>query len=215
MKLRFSILLPLLMLPALLPVRAQGLDYNILWDLQQHRTEPMNAAMGGLSNTLVLAPAVPAGLLVGGWLSDDQALLRSGCAVGGSFLIAAALTEGLKFSIRRPRPYNAYPLTLTPVRTTFGYSFPSGHTSLTFAVATSLSICYPKWYIIAPSMLWASGVAFSRLYLGVHYPSDVLTGALVGAGSAVIGCLVVRKMFPEEDPESTPKFYLPPLTLSF
>jgi membrane-associated phospholipid phosphatase len=65
-------------------------------------------------------------------------------------------------------------------------SFPSGHTSDAFATATSLSIAFPKWYVIAPSFLWACSVGYSRMDLGVHYPSDVMAGAIIGAGSAYL-----------------------------
>ena len=65
-------------------------------------------------------------------------------------------------------------------------SFPSGHTSSAFATATSLSLAYPEWYVIVPSFAYAGTVAYSRMHLGVHYPSDVAAGALIGAGCAYL-----------------------------
>jgi undecaprenyl-diphosphatase len=63
-----------------------------------------------------------------------------------------------------------------------GASFPSGRTSAAFATATYLSLEYLKLYVIVPSYSWASSVGYSRMYLGVHYPSDVLGGMIVGVG---------------------------------
>jgi undecaprenyl-diphosphatase len=63
-------------------------------------------------------------------------------------------------------------------------SFPSGHTSVAFSTATSLYLAYPKWYVAVPAFTYAASVGYSRMYLGVHYPSDVLAGAVIGAGSA-------------------------------
>lgn len=65
-------------------------------------------------------------------------------------------------------------------------SFPSGHTSAAFVIATALSIAFPKRYVIVFSFLWAFATGYSRMYLGVHYPSDVIAGAIVGIGSAFI-----------------------------
>jgi membrane-associated phospholipid phosphatase len=59
-----------------------------------------------------------------------------------------------------------------------------------FALATSLSLSYPKCYIIVPSFAWASSVGYSRMDLGVHYPSDVLAGAIVGAVVPLCHCAV-------------------------
>jgi membrane-associated phospholipid phosphatase len=53
---------------------------------------------------------------------------------------------------------------------------------------------YPKWYIIVPSICWAGAVGYSRMHLGVHYPSDVVAGALVGAGSAWLTHYVNKKL---------------------
>ena len=71
-------------------------------------------------------------------------------------------------------------------------SFPSGHTAAAFSLATSLSITYPKWYVIAPSAVWACGVGFARMNQGVHYPSDVVAGAAIGVGCAFVNVYVNR-----------------------
>ena len=73
-------------------------------------------------------------------------------------------------------------------------SFPSGHVSAAFCTATSLSLRFHKWYVIAPSFLWATSVGWARMYQGVHYPSDVLAGAIVGAGSAWLGYKIQHRM---------------------
>ena len=71
---------------------------------------------------------------------------------------------------------------------------PSGHTSTVFAAATSVSILYPKWYVIAPSYLFAASVGYSRMYLGVHYPSDVLIGAIIGTASSLGAHLLFKQL---------------------
>ncbi len=192
---------------------AQSVDFRILDHLEEQRTLTMTGILSTTSNSLILAPAVPIVLMGGGWATDNSQCLHAGYVTGLSFLTAALLTEGMKNIVRRPRPYLGYPDDLHPVRTVHGFSFPSGHTSLTFATATALSLCYPKWYVIAPSMLWAAGVGFSRLYLGVHYPSDVLTGALVGTASAFFAYYLLRRQ--AQETEQPPAKFTIPVVIRF
>ena len=53
-------------------------------------------------------------------------------------------------------------------------------------MATSLTLATKKWYVALPAYLWASGVAYSRMYLGVHYPSDLLGGIVIGVGTSLL-----------------------------
>lgn len=214
---RKTVTLLFLMCLVILPctqIRSQGVDYNILCGLQQRRTPAMDKVMEWTSNSLILAPAVPAGLLATGLVADNQQYVCMGTATGISFLTAVAVTEAVKFAVHRPRPYITYTDDLIPVKTTIGYSFPSGHTSLTFSVATSLSLSCKKWYVTAPLMLWATGVAFSRLYLGVHYPSDVLTGMVVGVLSGFAGYWLSQKFCADTDVPPA-KMLTPPIVLKF
>lgn len=213
---RLAIVLLLFAVQAVpLPTAAQGVDYNILCSLQQNRTEPMDGIMTVVSNSLVLTPVAPVAMLGAGWAADNRDLFRAGVDCGLSLLLTAGITEVLKNSVRRPRPYLGHPDDLLPLKTVHGFSFPSGHTSLTFTTATSLCLSYPRWYVVVPAALWASGVGFSRLYMGVHYPSDVLVGALVGVGSALAAHWLADKVRDANSPVPTPKAFVIPLAVSF
>lgn len=196
-------------------LRSQDLDFRILYDLQQHRTPNADIAMKWVSNSVWLTPITPLGMAVGGWTANNQPLLNNSATVGCTWLGTIGLTLGTKFIVRRPRPYQAYPDVLVPVTTEPDPSFPSGHTSMAFCTATSLSLLYPHWYVVVPSMLWASAVGFSRLYLGVHYPSDVLMGALLGAGVAWVAYNVAQRI-QEDNPMMPPnKAVVVPISFHF
>ena len=106
--------------------------------------------------------------------------------------VPVAVAYGMKYLVDRERPYERYPDRVHPYSHESSPSFPSGHTASAFALATSLCIKYPKWYVIAPSALWACSVGVSRMNEGVHYPSDVLAGAAIGAGCAIVNIYVNR-----------------------
>lgn len=110
-------------------------------------------------------------------------------------LVVLAITEGIKLAINRPRPYTTYPGIIHPDDAReWGKSFPSAHTSVAFNTAATLSLRFDKWYITLPAYLWAGSVGYSRMYLGEHYPSDVLAGAAVGIGSAYLVRWLDRKL---------------------
>lgn len=135
---------------------------------------------------------VPVAMAVAACIKNDRRLMKDALYVGTSVVGTFALTYGLKYLIDRPRPYVTYPDRIHPYSYEDSPSFPSGHTATAFALATSLSLRYPKWYVIAPSAIWACSVGVSRMNEGVHYPSDVLTGALLGAGCAVANVYINR-----------------------
>ena len=92
----------------------------------------------------------------------------------------------LKFIIDRPRPCHELANVHLLVGCGSGYSFPSSHAVNNFAAALVLSYFLPRWTWAFFS--YASVIAFSRIYVGVHYPSDVLAGAFVGL---IIGSVVI------------------------
>ncbi len=144
------------------------------------------------ATTPYVAIGVPVAMAVAAWARHDRELLKDAVYVGTSVAGAFVLTYGMKYIFDRQRPYERYPDRVHPYSIEHSPSFPSGHTAAAFALATSLSLKYPKWYVIAPSALWACSVGVSRMNEGVHYPSDVLAGAVIGAGCAVANIYINR-----------------------
>lgn len=103
--------------------------------------------------------------------------IASACIVSG--LLGNFMKDYLKKLVMRPRPFLDIPSLAPAIKPPKGFSFPSGHTTLAFSVAFIISRILPKRYSI-PAFLIAALVAFSRLYLGVHYPTDILGGICVG-----------------------------------
>ena len=132
-----------------------------------------------------VAVGVPVAMAVAAWIKNDRELLKDAIYVGTSVAGTFVVTYGLKYLVDRERPYDRYPDRVHAYSHESSPSFPSGHTATAFALATSLSVKYPKWYVIAPSALWACSVGVSRMNEGVHYPSDVLAGAAIGVGCSV------------------------------
>lgn len=162
----------------------QQLDDKIMIDLAEHRTPEKTAFFMFMSNTYKYGDiGVPVGLMIGGIARDDQQMRQNALYIGTSTALSYGLTYLIKVIVKRPRPFIKN-VNIVPVYRAQNYSFPSGHTSSTFATATALSIAYPKWYVIAPAYFWAGTIGYSRMYLGVHYPTDVLGGIAVGGGSA-------------------------------
>ncbi|MBA4853200.1 phosphatase PAP2 family protein [Emticicia sp. BO119] len=163
---------------------AQTLDINILRDIHTHRNQGLDPTFKTLSKaTYPISAAVPIGIFGIGLIKRNKDLQRQGLAAGAGLVVSLGTSYILKKVIDRPRPAEKYPF-IHPYIIETDSSFPSGHTTAAFSTATSLSLMARKWYVIVPAYLWAGTVAYSRLYLGVHYPSDVLAGALIGAGSA-------------------------------
>lgn len=108
----------------------------------------------------------------------------------GSLLAAAGLAELLKHAFHRLRPPLADPAIHPLGSLPHSYSLPSGHAATAFAAAAAIGFLHPR--LRRPLLALAAFVGLSRIWLGVHYPTDVVVGALLGVAVAWVAWLVYR-----------------------
>jgi undecaprenyl-diphosphatase len=175
------------------------IDHPVVRYLTEHRTAWLTTAMRDVSwlgSTVVLVPLV---VVIGVWARNRTrswaVLARLALSLGG----AIALYDLIKPLVGRPRPHVGQ-----LVSTATGYAFPSGHATQTAAVAVTLAAlaatlngsCARKFAIWTTAALVCLLVGFSRIYLGVHWPTDVLAGYALGALWAAMCALVPRHARP-------------------
>lgn len=165
---------------------AQNFDINTVKSIYQNESTFKNNFFKTTAQSVIIFNiAAPVGVFTAGLIKQDKQLQKDAAYMAGGFIVSAIVTQAMKKIIQRERPFKAYPLIIPQARDAGGgYAMPSGHTSAAFCTATSLSLVFPKWYVIAPAYLYAGAVGYARMYQGVHYPTDVFVGAIVGAGSA-------------------------------
>ncbi len=115
----------------------------------------------------------------------------------GVLVLAALLVDViicnliLKNAVARIRPFDVNPAVELLIAKPGDYSFPSGHTAASFAAVTALYLAKEKYWYLA--LILSIAIAFSRLYLYVHYPTDILGGLVVGIGSGILAYLILKK----------------------
>jgi len=174
--------------------RRRSLDARGLASIYCTAHSPFTGALEGAHRTARPAfyGAVPAAW-AGAALTQEPAVRAAAYRLTLSQGLTYGLVVGTKHLVGRPRPYVHRSLEARtprhdpPAPGDAHLSFPSGHAALSAALVTSWARSYPRWYVVGPGALWATSVALSRVHLGVHYPSDVLVGTVVGVG---VGLLV-------------------------
>jgi membrane-associated phospholipid phosphatase len=184
----------LLLIYSISPGNAQNVDIDLLRSINHNRNPNLDGTFQFISNSAFVPEiAFPAVFIGIGLIKKDKVLRDKGFETGASLIFASLLATVIKYSINRERPFQKYP-DIQKLSSGGDPSFPSGHTSSAFALATSLSLNWPKWYVIVPAYTWASAVAYSRMDMGVHYPSDVLVGIIVGSGCAVLSHYISQRL---------------------
>ena len=168
------------------------LDGNILLGIQEYLRSDLwswfwiNITKLGDSGFIWLATAIP--MLF--FKKTRKVGIAALCSIALCFLIT---NVGLKNVIARPRPYTALTDLVVLTHLESSFSFPSGHTANSFAVALIYLYMLPKKWGI-PAIVLAALIGFSRLYIGVHYPSDVLGGILVALFTSGIVYTIYKKL---------------------
>ena len=175
-------------------VHAQNWDINILKSINPNPPSSFFWKQAS-SSAFYGTGAAAAGQLVYGIINDDQQVRQYSFELFISIGASTLFSEGLKTAFNRERPADRYPNEIFVNSPLHGHSFPSGHATLAFNTATTIAMDYKKWYVVVPAYLWAGSVGYSRMYLGRHYPSDVLGGAAVGIGSGVLSHWLTQQIF--------------------
>ncbi len=134
-----------------------------------------------------------------GWILIALTLLcfkktrRIGWTMGLALVAGLLLGEViLKNVIARPRPFTLWPEMTLLIPEPHGFSCPSGHTTSSFAAATSIFFYHKKWGALA--LLLAALIGFSRMYFTVHYLTDVLFGLFLGALCGILADKIIKKI---------------------
>jgi hypothetical protein len=169
----------------------ENLDQQLFRKLNGHRTSFLDIVVP-LSEKHVTIPSlvVPTALFVSSKLNDNYYDENSSALLAVSNGMNLVFTFGMKQIIKRKRPPesldNIY-FDKNFIEYTDRYSFPSGHASTTFNTAALLTLRYPdNPILISGFYLRAVAISFGRIYMGNHYPLDVLTGAVIGTGAAFL-----------------------------
>ncbi len=136
--------------------------------------------------------------------NKDKKWNKLGYEMGGlvaGMALNYAVTFSAKKLVQRPRPFTDDPARIDPSYRPKDFSFPSGHASSAFNWATSMVLYahfhYGKspWWVTVPAYTYATSIAVSRLVMGVHYPSDIVMGAIVGTASSLISWKLTQGLY--------------------
>ncbi len=165
---------------------AQYTDIDWLKKVHTNRNTNLDKGFYYLSqSTYPVSLAVPATEWIMAFKTREKAMRAKAIHSSIALVGAVGTTYILKRVIDKPRPYQTH-FYIQNYYLDDNYSFPSGHSTAAFATATTLTLHYPKWYVAVPAYAYAGTIGYTRMHLGMHYPSDVAMGAGIGIASAFV-----------------------------
>ena len=173
----------------------QTLDFNLLTQIYNlthnsffDKAMPFISSLGDLGMIWIIISLI---------LLFNKNYRKVGILCICAIILTSVMGEGIiKNLVQRPRPFNLVPGMQLLINKPTSYSFPSGHTASSFAAACIISYGIKK--LTVPVYVLAALIAFSRIYLFVHYPSDILGGILLGLICAKCVLLVYNRYFLKE-----------------
>lgn len=143
---------------------------------------------GGIVNFVILAI-----------LLMNRRTRKLGITLGIAMMINFLITNvTLKPLVARTRPYDINTSVVLLVERLSSYSFPSGHTASAFTLAFTFFFAKNKYAKFI--LVYATIMAFTRLYLYVHFPTDILAGILIGCLNGYLACILVNKLYHKTNP---------------
>jgi undecaprenyl-diphosphatase len=169
----------------------EQLDHQLFFAINNGWSAPVLDYLFWIVSTLGNGTGMVLGALVLLWWFDRDLVKRHWAWLLLAVFMGAAVMQALKYGIGRPRPLSTFALLVESGQAHINVvgralsrrSFPSGHAQAAASVLTYLGCLYPRYWLG-----WVTGIllaAIGRVYVGVHFPSDVIAGAIIGSFSAL------------------------------
>jgi membrane-associated phospholipid phosphatase len=157
-----------------------GIDIELLRLIHHHRPEFLDKVLYYISySTTFISISIILAIFLVSLVRKSKELKKVSVKMLVVLILAASVSFTLKNIFSRERPFHTYP-DIEKLSQAGSSSFPSGHTLEVFAIATALAILLRDRRIFIPAFIWAFLVAYTRMALGVHYPSDITAGIIIG-----------------------------------
>jgi undecaprenyl-diphosphatase len=164
---------------------SQNFDIDILKAINVERNKDFDVFFIAISDSVQFVSwLVPIGILLFGLIKRNKIVRNKGLFLAVVMVSESLIATLIKILVNRPRPFETYSF-IEKISVGGSASFPSGHTSDAFAIALAMSFVFPRKWFVLPFFIWAVLVAYSRMFTGVHYFTDVIGGAVLGLVVAI------------------------------